>query len=50
MLILNPENYCVPGRYQLFGKTTKQTWSNFEPPKPWKHKQLWAVRPEPNCL
>ena len=34
----------------LFGKTTKQPLSNFEPEKPLKYKQLWGLRPDPSCL
>ena len=31
---MNPENYCIPRRHTLFGKTTKKPLSNFEPQKP----------------
>ena len=27
-------NYCIPRRHRLFGKTTKQSLSNFEHEKP----------------
>ena len=33
-LILNPENYGIPHRHRLLGKTTKQPLSNFDPQKP----------------
>ena len=50
MSIWNPENYYIPCRYRLFGQTTKQPLSNFEPRKPWKFKQLWGLKPDPNYL
>ena len=30
----------------LLGHTTKQLLTNSEPPKLWKYKQLWELRPE----
>ena len=30
MSILNPENYCIPRRHRLLGKTTKKPFNNFE--------------------
>ena len=49
-MILKPENYCIPLRHTLFGQTTKQRLSNFEPWKTWKNKQLWGLKPDPNRL
>ena len=43
-------NYYIPRRHGLLGQTTKQTFSNFEPKKPWKYKQLWWLRPDPIYL
>ena len=40
MLILNPENYCIPRRHRLLGQTTKQPLGKFEPQKRRKYKQL----------
>ena len=34
----------------LFGQTTKQLLTNFEPWKSWKNKQLWGLGPDPSCL
>ena len=34
----------------LFGQTTKQPLSNFEPWQSWKYKQLWVMGPKPTCL
>ena len=34
----------------LFGHTTKQLLSNFEPWKSRKYKQLWGLGPNPSCL
>ena len=45
---MNLENYCIPHRHKLFGQTAKQPLNNFEPPKTWKYKQLWGVRPDPD--
>ena len=47
---MNLENYCIPRRHRLLGQTTKQPVSNFDPPKPWKYKQLWGLTPDPSCL
>ena len=49
-MILNFENYCISRCHKLFGQTTKQALNSFEPPKPWKYKQLWGMRPDPSCL
>ena len=42
---MNLENYCILRR-----QTTKQLLNNFEPKKPWKYKQFWALRSDPSCL
>ena len=34
----------------LFGQTTKQPLSNFEPWKSRKYKQLWGLWPDPSFL
>ena len=34
----------------LFGETTKQFLSNFEPWKSWKCKRLWRLGPDPSCF
>ena len=34
----------------LFGQTTKQLLSNFEPWKNKKYRQLWRLGPDTNCL
>ena len=34
----------------VFGQTTRQSFSNFEPWKSWKYKQRWGLRPEPYCI
>ena len=44
--ILNPENYIIPCRYWLLGKTTKQPLSNFDPQKLWKYKQGRGLSPD----
>ena len=31
IIILNPENYCIPHRYRLLSQTTNQLLNNFEP-------------------
>ena len=50
MLVLNPENYFISRGRRLFGQITKQLSNNFEPQKPWKCKQLSAMRPDPGCF
>ena len=47
---MNLENYYICHRHRLFGQTTKQPVNNFEPPKPWRYKQFWGLRPDPSCL
>ena len=47
---MNLENYCILRRHRLFGQTTKQPLSNFEPQKPRKYKQFWGLRPNPSSL
>ena len=43
-------SYCISRTHRLLGQTTKQPLSNFKPQKPWKHKQLSELKPEPSCL
>ena len=45
---MNLENYSILHRHRLFGQTTKEPLKNFEPKKPWKYKQFWALRPDPS--
>ena len=47
---LKAENYCISRRHRLRDQTNKQPLSNFEPPKSWKYKQLWGLKPDPSCL
>ena len=47
---MNLGNYCILYRHRLFCQTTKQPLNNFEPQKPWKYKQSWGQRPDPNSL
>ena len=47
---LKAENYCISRRHRLLDQTNKQPLSNFEPPKSWKYKQLWGLKPDPSCL
>ena len=42
-------SYCISRTHRLLGQTTKQPLSNFKPQKPWKHKQLSELKPEPSC-
>ena len=41
---MDPANYCIPRRYSLLARTTKQPLSNFEPRKTGKYKQKLFIK------
>ena len=50
LMIWLPKNLGETQEKCLFGHTTKQPLSNFEPWKSWKYKQLWGLGPTPSSL
>ena len=46
----NAENHLNKLKMFVFGQTTKQILSTFEPWKSWKYRQLWGLGPDPSCL